>query len=197
MSDILETFKVVASGHTYIGDFYAIAREVIKEIESLRAQVKFLESHENKMKSVTVDLIDKVNPVGPYTFLRAEVNGKFARVVYAIHGVEQALGLRIDMDKKCFLDDVDDSQHSLTVHEEARRIWKTIAEEMKKSTAKNNYPTPLTELQTLSDNDWEDYALLLVQDSATWESNSYQWRMYRDVATLIQLYLDQKAALAQ
>lgn len=59
----------------------------------------------------SVDL-RKVEEIGPVSLLRAEwkdPNARFVLVWYAVRGHEQPLALRLDLDKRVFLDDIDDA----------------------------------------------------------------------------------------
>jgi hypothetical protein len=61
------------------------------------------------MEVHTIDLRGHIPGGAAIEFLRAEVpsgqyHGPFAVIHYALHGVEQDLGLRLDMDKQVFLD---------------------------------------------------------------------------------------------
>lgn len=54
-----------------------------------------------------IELRGEIESVGPVEFLWADmpmVPSPFAVVHYALHGEEQRLGLRLDMDKRVFLD---------------------------------------------------------------------------------------------
>jgi hypothetical protein len=56
----------------------------------------------------SIDLREKMPPIGPVRFLRAEwktLDARFILVWYEIDGVEQSLALRLDLDKRVFLDD--------------------------------------------------------------------------------------------
>jgi hypothetical protein len=62
----------------------------------------------------TIPLKGLVPDVGPIEFLRAEMASgvgryiPFALVRYALHGKEQPLGIRLDLDKRAFLDNPED-----------------------------------------------------------------------------------------
>ena len=57
----------------------------------------------------SIDISEKLPPVGSVRFLRAEwktPGARFVLVWYAINGREQPLALRLDLDKQVFLDDL-------------------------------------------------------------------------------------------
>lgn len=79
----------------------------------------------------SVDLKGKFPPFGAYELLRAEWKVKdttFVLIRYAKDGVEQKLGVRMDLDKQAILDDFEDpaceADHQLK--ESADKIWTTI-----------------------------------------------------------------------
>jgi hypothetical protein len=61
---------------------------------------------------VSINLVGKIGPIGRVTLLRAELasasEAQFAVLFYSIDGVEQPLGLRLDLNKRALLDPIED-----------------------------------------------------------------------------------------
>lgn len=67
------------------------------------------------MEIRAIDLKGHIRNGASIEFLRAELpageyHGPFALIRYALQGVEQDLGLRLDMDKEIFLDHFDEDE---------------------------------------------------------------------------------------
>jgi len=80
----------------------------------------------------SVDLREKLPPIGPVSLLRAEwkvPSARFVLVWYAIREEEQALALRLDLDKQAFLDDlaIDDMNANRAVKAHAPDVVKVVA----------------------------------------------------------------------
>lgn len=70
---------------------------------------------------IKVDLRNRIATKGSIEFLFAETSGSvyspFAIVRYSVNGEEQDLGLRLDLDKRVFLDHFEDiNQESIVEH---------------------------------------------------------------------------------
>lgn len=80
----------------------------------------------------SIDLREKIPHIGSVRFLRAEWMNPTARAVmvwYEIHGAEQPLSLRLDLDKQVFLDDpsIDDVHVAREVKAHAYDVVKQVA----------------------------------------------------------------------
>lgn len=75
---------------------------------------------------LTIDLKKQIARKGDLEFLRAETSAKyrtpFVLVRYALMGAEQKEGLRLDLDKRAFLDHLEDSSLEAAVAKEAQTI---------------------------------------------------------------------------
>jgi len=78
----------------------------------------------------TIDL-KYITQAAPWlSFLRAEWwddSSRFVLIRYSLEGKEQELGLRLDLDKKIFLDHMDDPKLDTIVQHEAENIWRVVA----------------------------------------------------------------------
>jgi len=78
----------------------------------------------------TIDLRKQIPIKGEVEFLRAETSAQvrtpFVLVRYALNGAEQKEGLRLDLDKRAFLDHFEDSSLEATVATEALTIAKIV-----------------------------------------------------------------------
>ena len=87
----------------------------------------------------TVDLTGVVPTMGAIQLLRAEtVNGvgryiPFALVRYARNGKEQELGVRLDLDKRAFLDRFDDDAENRSLQLAAPKIAHLIGKSRSRS----------------------------------------------------------------
>ncbi len=81
---------------------------------------------------LTIDLKKQIPVQGQVEFLRAETSAKyrtpFVLVRYALHGAEQKEGLRLDLDKRAFLDHFEDSSLEATVAREAAAIAEFVGD---------------------------------------------------------------------
>jgi hypothetical protein len=74
-----------------------------------------------------IDLKGRVSSGASIEFLRVEVpageyHGPFALIRYALHGVEQEYGLRLDMDKRVILDHFEEEELESAVQKAAPKI---------------------------------------------------------------------------
>ena len=80
----------------------------------------------------TVNLKGRIKPKGSIEFLSAEVpatyRSPFARVWYAVDGLEQYDALRLDMEKQICLDDMPDEAQEKAVESAVPEIIRLIAE---------------------------------------------------------------------
>jgi hypothetical protein len=79
------------------------------------------------MEFRAIDLRGHIPGGAAIEFLRAEVpsgqyHGPFAVIHYALQGVEQDLGLRLDMDKQVFLDHFEDEEREEIIQKAAPEI---------------------------------------------------------------------------
>jgi len=80
----------------------------------------------------SVDLRGKIPDVGPVHFLRAEwqvPQSRFVILRYAVGDYqERPMGLRLDLDKRAILDDIEDQDQiiSVAVKERAGQIWDLV-----------------------------------------------------------------------
>jgi hypothetical protein len=77
----------------------------------------------------SVDLRGKVPDAGSVHFLRAEwkvPQSRFVIVRFSLNDKEQPLGLRLDLDKRAILDDVQDEETSAAVRARASQIWAEV-----------------------------------------------------------------------
>lgn len=85
---------------------------------------------------LTIQKIDltQIPPLGSITFLHAELSAtatsSIVVVYYADQGKPQPLGLRLDLDKKVFLDHLDDVLKDRDVSLEAATVASTVSEKM-------------------------------------------------------------------
>ncbi len=79
----------------------------------------------------TIDLEEVVKPALPWlSFLRAEWwddSSRFVLIRYSLKGKEQELGLRLDLDKRVFLDHLDDPELDMFVQYQVENIWRVVA----------------------------------------------------------------------
>jgi hypothetical protein len=83
----------------------------------------------------TINLTDNVPSVGGLVFLRAEwwdPSSRFVLVRYSYKGHEEELGLRLDLDKKVFLDHVPGPKFDEEVQRRVEAIWKFVTLERAK-----------------------------------------------------------------
>jgi len=81
-----------------------------------------------------IDLEHHIPDVDGISFLRAEwwdERSRFVLVRFAVNGKEQELGLRLDLDKRVFLDHFSDPKVDKLVQSQVRPIWTTIAKKRK------------------------------------------------------------------
>jgi hypothetical protein len=74
----------------------------------------------------------KIEDVGSLRFLRAEWQhdrSRFVLIRYARNGREEPLGLRLDLDKKVLLDNVEDPKLDKSVQVLSSIIWSIVATE--------------------------------------------------------------------
>jgi hypothetical protein len=87
----------------------------------------------------TIHLQDRVPPANGISFLRAEWwddSSRFVLVRYSRDGKEPELGLRLDLDKKIFLDHIEDSNSlDQAVQQRVNLIWQIVARERWGSTS--------------------------------------------------------------
>jgi hypothetical protein len=79
-------------------------------------------------KSITLE--GKLEDIGTLHFLRAEWQRDISRFVlirYSLNGDEQPFGLRLDLDKRVFLDSLDDPKVDESVQERIPEILSIIA----------------------------------------------------------------------
>jgi hypothetical protein len=79
------------------------------------------------MEVRAIDLKGQIPNGASIEFIRAEVaigqyRSPFALVRYALQGVEQDLGLRLDMDKEAFIDHFDDDELESAIQNAAPKI---------------------------------------------------------------------------
>lgn len=78
----------------------------------------------------SVDLREKVPRIGTVRLLRAEwkeANARFVLVWYEVGNVQQPFALRLDLDKRTFLDDLDDRSIDRAVKEQAQNVFLAVA----------------------------------------------------------------------
>ncbi|MDR3515328.1 MAG: hypothetical protein P4M00_05895 [Azospirillaceae bacterium] len=76
-----------------------------------------------------VGLAGSVSDMNGISLLRAEwwdPESRFVLVRYADHGEEQALGLRLDLDKRVFLDHVEDALADQMIQESVKAVWDAV-----------------------------------------------------------------------
>jgi hypothetical protein len=77
----------------------------------------------------SIDLRGKVRDAGQVSFIRAEwknPESRFMIIRYSMDGAEARYGLRLDLDKAAFLDDVDDPATNNEVQARAGEIWRFV-----------------------------------------------------------------------
>ncbi len=77
----------------------------------------------------SIDLRGKIADAGAVHFLRAEwmvPRSRFVIVRFSLHNKEQPLGVRLDLDKRAILDDVQDEETSAAVKARAQEIWNLV-----------------------------------------------------------------------
>jgi hypothetical protein len=80
-------------------------------------------------KLTWVDLNHQVPDVDGVSFLRAEwwdERSHFVLVRFALNGEEQELGLRLDLDKRVFLDHLSDPKTDKLIQDQVRPIWAKV-----------------------------------------------------------------------
>jgi hypothetical protein len=78
----------------------------------------------------SIDLDQRVPDAKYVRFLRAEWwddRSRFVLIRYATDGKEKDLGLRLDLDKKIFLDHVSDPDTDKIVQSRVGKIWEIVA----------------------------------------------------------------------
>ena len=81
---------------------------------------------------LSASLEGKIEGFGPIRFTKVEwwtESPKFALLKYNIRGNDVALGVRLDLDKKAFLDDVDEKDQVAAVRKAAPAIWEAVVKE--------------------------------------------------------------------
>lgn len=83
------------------------------------------------MKVRTIDLKGYIPNGNSLEFLRAEVavgqyRSPFALIRYALEGVEQNLGLRLDMDKRAFIDHFEEEDLESAIQKAAPKIAELV-----------------------------------------------------------------------
>jgi hypothetical protein len=76
-----------------------------------------------------IEFEGRVEDVGTLHFLRAEWQrdkSRFVLIRYAVDGREQPLGLRLDLDKRIFLDSLDNTEMDASVRERIPKILSII-----------------------------------------------------------------------
>jgi hypothetical protein len=76
-----------------------------------------------------IDFEDRVEDVGTLRFLRAEWQrdrSRFVLIRYALDGREQPFGLRLDLDKRIFLDSLDNPNMDAAVRERIPKILSIV-----------------------------------------------------------------------
>ena len=76
-----------------------------------------------------IEFEGRVEDVGALHFLRAEwqrEKSRFVLIRYAVDGHEQPLGLRLDLDKRIFLDSLDNPKVDASVQERIPKILSII-----------------------------------------------------------------------
>src|ERR1700738_4094837 len=76
-----------------------------------------------------IEFEGRVEDAGALHFLRAEWQrdkSRFVLIRYAVNGQEQPLGLRLDLDKRIFLDSFDDSKFDASIRERIPKILSII-----------------------------------------------------------------------
>ena len=79
---------------------------------------------------ISADLQGKLGPVGPLQFVRADWWAEapsFVLLRYTLSGDLQELGVRMDLDKRAFIDDLDDPDLNREVRNAARDVWSAVA----------------------------------------------------------------------
>lgn len=79
----------------------------------------------------SVDLTKRLKPAGELVFLSAEwwsKSSRFALVRYSYQYKEQEFGLRLDLDKRVFLDHLEDPKLDKIIESYAKIIWEIVAD---------------------------------------------------------------------
>jgi hypothetical protein len=77
-----------------------------------------------------IEFEGRVEDVGTLRFLRAEWQrdrSRFVLIRYAVDGHEQPFGLRLDLDKRVFLDSLDNPKVDASVQERIPKILSIVA----------------------------------------------------------------------
>jgi hypothetical protein len=85
---------------------------------------------------VRADLVGKLDQIGQLQFLRVEWWGeapRFALLRYSINDHEEALGIRLDLDKKAVLDSVANIFLDEAIRKNVDTIWKVVVAEQASS----------------------------------------------------------------
>jgi hypothetical protein len=98
---------------------------------------------------LTIDLRNHVPRGGDIEFLRAETSAKhrtpFVLVRYALKGQEQTHGLRLDLDKRAFLDHFEDPARESMVVRAAGQIAELVGLSLSRGANGQGTPLPSTE----------------------------------------------------
>jgi hypothetical protein len=87
--------------------------------------------------TVRADLQEQLGWYGPIRFTTAEWrdNGRLVLLRYKTRNGQVAdLGIRLDLDKKAFLDDLEDNEANRQIHLHVPQIWAAVAEAYTKTT---------------------------------------------------------------
>lgn len=93
-------------------------------------------------------LLNDVKPLGMMEFTKVEwwVKDSFCVCVrYSIDGVEKPLGIRLDLDKRAFLDDLDDAGSNITeeeIEDRKMHIWDLVIDARENNSAWYYKPSP-------------------------------------------------------
>lgn len=111
------------------------------------------------MQYFMVDLKTKNFIYGKYQITRAvwSIPSTFCvNFQYAIDGVEQEFGLRMDMDKRCFLDDLPDPDADAMLKEHRIEMWEAIIDWVCAVRIAHEKPQPLPDWRLAVRNTDED-----------------------------------------
>ena len=93
------------------------------------------------MNISSVDIRGKIEPINHVNFIRVEwtyAAPHFALLRYEIAGKEQDFGVRMDMDKRMLMEDLEDPALNRTLRERSPDIWRVVVG------AIGNYESSLT-----------------------------------------------------
>lgn len=81
------------------------------------------------MTEMTKLNLEDVPAAGPVHFIAAEWRDDSPLVIvrYSVYGMEASLGIRLDLDKRVFLDDIPEKRWQVDVRNHTREVWTAIA----------------------------------------------------------------------